>query len=68
MTVKEKTPFEKAAEQQPQLSLPREFLLFLKDNKKWWLLPMLLSLALIGTIVVLTGAAAPFLPFIYTLF
>jgi hypothetical protein len=39
---------------------------FLKQNKKWWLLPTLIVVVLLGLLVVLgsTGAA----PFIYTLF
>jgi hypothetical protein len=39
---------------------------FMSENKKWWLTPILLVLALLGALLVLgaTGAA----PFIYTLF
>ncbi len=61
----EKTDFEKAAEGQ-SVSLVREFLQFLLENKKWWLLPILLVLLLFGLLVVFatTGAA----PFIYTMF
>ena len=60
-----KTEFEQAGEQKP-LTLPQEFWLFLRQNKKWWLLPILLSFAVLGALVALgsTGAA----PFIYTLF
>jgi len=39
---------------------------FLKERKKWWLLPMILMLLLIG-ILVFTGGSA-IAPFIYTLF
>lgn len=39
---------------------------FLAENKKWWLIPILLTLALVGVLVVLGGTAAA--PFIYTLF
>ena len=48
-----------------QLSLPAEFWLFILENKKWWLIPILLVLGLVGLLVVFgsTGAA----PFIYTL-
>ena len=61
----EQTEFEAAGEQQP-LSLPAEFFLFLRENKKWWLIPILLALGLIGVLAVLatTGAA----PLIYPLF
>ena len=39
---------------------------FLRDNKKWWLLPILILLLLLGLLTILasTGLA----PFIYTLF
>lgn len=62
---KQKTEFEKAG-QKKQLSLVQEFLTFVTENKKWWLVPILLSLGLVGLLVGLgsTGAA----PFIYTLF
>lgn len=49
-----------------QLTLAGEFFLFITENKKWWLTPIVLVLAVMGLLVVLgsTGAA----PFIYTLF
>jgi hypothetical protein len=43
-----------------------EFLSFLKQNKKWWLTPIILTVLLLGALVVLGGSAAA--PFIYTLF
>ena len=59
------TEFENAG-QEKQLSLVQEFAAFVAENKKWWLIPILLVLGLVGLLVVLgsTGAA----PFIYTLF
>ena len=39
---------------------------FLKHNKKWWLLPILVVLLLFGLLVILGGTGAA--PFIYTLF
>jgi hypothetical protein len=39
---------------------------FLKKNKKWWMVPMLVSLVLFGVLMLLGGTAAA--PFIYTLF
>ena len=62
---KEKNKFEEAGNEKP-LSLAQEFLLFVTENKKWWMVPILLVLGLVGLLVVLgsTGAA----PFIYTLF
>ena len=44
----------------------REFWDYLRDNKKWWLLPILIVLLLFGILVFLSGSAAA--PFIYTLF
>ena len=39
---------------------------FLRDNKKWWLAPIVLSVVMLGLLVLLGGSAAA--PFIYTLF
>jgi len=47
-------------------SVVREFTEFLRNNKKWWLAPIVLALLLISAFVVLSGTAAA--PFIYTLF
>ncbi len=47
-------------------SLVREFTDFLKENKKWWLLPIIVSVLGLGVLVMLGGSAAA--PFIYTLF
>lgn len=46
--------------------LAGEFRLFLKENKKFWLIPPLAALFLLGLIVLLGGTAAA--PFIYSLF
>jgi hypothetical protein len=40
---------------------------FLKDRKKFWLLPIIMFLGLLGTLIVLTEGSAV-APFIYTLF
>ena len=47
-------------------SLSREIWDFLKQNKKWWLAPIILSILGLGALVMLGGTAAA--PFIYTLF
>ena len=43
-----------------------EFWEFLLDNKKFWLLPIILVLMLLGLLIVFSGSSAA--PFIYTLF
>ena len=48
------------------LSIFREFLLFLKEEKKWWLTPMIAMTILLGAIVILGGTPAG--AFIYSLF
>jgi len=40
---------------------------FLKERKKFWLLPIILVLLFIGFLIVMTGGSA-IAPFIYTLF
>ncbi len=44
----------------------RELVMFIRHNKKWYLIPILFSILLFGILMALgsTGAA----PFIYTLF
>jgi hypothetical protein len=62
-----KTPaddFERISSDQP--SLVREFLEFLGQNKKWWMLPILLVMLLLGLLIFLSSTAVA--PFIYTLF
>jgi hypothetical protein len=50
----------------PQPSLIGELFDFLKHNKKWWLLPILLMLGLFG--ILMAMAATGVAPFIYTMF
>ncbi len=52
--------------EQAQPSLLAEMLDFLKYNKKWWLLPILLMMGLFAILLVLAGTSVA--PFIYTLF
>ena len=54
----------KASEE--RIGLVSEFVAFLKDNEKWWLAPIILSILGLGALVMLGGTAAA--PFIYTLF
>lgn len=55
-----------AQARQKRSGLASEFIAFLRDNKKWWLAPILLTVAGLGLVVMLSGTAAA--PFIYTLF
>jgi hypothetical protein len=48
-------------------SLIREFLLFVKNEKKWWLVPLLLVLLLVGALLVFSQTS-PLAPFLYPLF
>jgi hypothetical protein len=44
-----------------------ELLSFFVSNKRWWLVPVILSLFLIGALIVVAQSSA-IAPFIYTLF
>lgn len=65
MTQKDSARFEQLAKEK-RPSLVAEFWHFLKHNKKWWLLPIVLVLLLLGLVVLLAGTSAA--PFIYTIF
>jgi hypothetical protein len=58
--------FEKAATESPDGGFLRELWGFLAQNKKWWLLPILILLLLFGLLILLSGTGLA--PFIYTLF
>jgi len=45
----------------------KELFLFLKTRKKFWLIPLVFILLLLGILIVLTSVSA-LSPFIYTLF
>ncbi|MFN2425522.1 MAG: DUF5989 family protein [Candidatus Binatia bacterium] len=57
--------FEREASQ-AQVGLIGEFVDYLKQNKKWWITPIVIVLLMVGALVVFGGSAAA--PFIYTLF
>lgn len=50
-----------------KIKIIAEYLEFLKENKKWWLMPIAISLLLLGLLIVLTKGSA-LAPFIYTIF
>jgi len=49
------------------LELAKELWEFLRERKKFWLLPIITCLVLLGSLIVLTEGSAV-APFIYTLF
>ena len=49
------------------MSLLKEFWLFLRVRKKWWLLPIIVVMLLLGTLLVFAQGSA-LAPFIYTIF
>jgi hypothetical protein len=57
--------FERAAEK-GRGGFVREFLYFLRESKKWWLIPIVLLSLIFGALMILSSTAAA--PFIYTLF
>lgn len=65
MSQKSTSKFEQHASQNKE-GFISEFWIFLKENKKWWLLPILLAFLLMGALLLAGGTGAA--PFIYTLF
>lgn len=50
-----------------KIGILKELWGFIKERKKWWLLPIVIALVLLGLLIVLTEGSAV-APFIYTLF
>jgi drug/metabolite transporter superfamily protein YnfA len=50
-----------------KLALAGEIWLFLRQNKKFWLLPIIVVLVLLGVLLVFAQSSA-LAPFIYTIF
>lgn len=48
-------------------SLVKEFMLFIKHEKKWWLVPLILVLLLVGALMIF-ASSSPLAPFLYPLF
>ena len=57
---------EQAVANHARLGLVQEVWEFLRVTKEWWLLPIIVVLALFGALILMSGTAAA--PFIYTLF
>jgi hypothetical protein len=58
--------FEEMAKGQRENSFLGELWMLLRQKKKYWLMPIVLTLLLLGVLVFLSSTAAA--PFIYTLF
>ncbi len=52
--------------EQKRSNILTEFLAFLRHNKKWWMLPILIILLIMGLLILLSGTALA--PFLYPLF
>jgi hypothetical protein len=65
MNEQQTNEFQQAGHQK-QAGVIKEFIGFLRMNKKFWLVPLLLAFLAIGALLILGGTAAA--PFIYTLF
>lgn len=48
-------------------SLLREFMQFLREEKKWWLLPLVFILVLLGVLIIF-GSHSVFAPLMYPFF
>lgn len=59
--------FERAAAEQGRRGLLSDLWGFMKENKKWWLLPLLVTLLVFGLLIFLSSSSG-LAPFIYTLF
>jgi hypothetical protein len=55
-----------AASRERRRSLAFELWALLRDNKKWWLTPIVVAILLLGVLSLLAGSSVA--PFIYTLF
>jgi hypothetical protein len=58
--------FEEIASEEPRRFFLLELWHFLRQTKKWWLFPVLVTLLLLGMLMWMSSTAAA--PFIYTLF
>ena len=66
MNMKADNDFETTAKAQAEKSFLGELWSFVRNRKKYWLIPIIVVLLLLGVLVFLSGTAAA--PFIYTLF
>jgi Family of unknown function (DUF5989) len=57
--------FSRAASERPT-TFVGEFWQFVRHNKKWWLIPIIVTLLLVALLILFAGTGAA--PFVYTLF
>jgi drug/metabolite transporter superfamily protein YnfA len=50
-----------------RVGLAQEIWLFMRDQKKWWLLPVIIVILLVGTLLIFAQGST-LAPFIYTIF
>jgi hypothetical protein len=50
-----------------KVSIVKEFWLFMRERKKWWLGPIIFFLVLLGALIIFAEGSA-LAPFIYSLF
>jgi len=62
---REQSAFERAGSA-ARPNIVAEFWAFLRESKKWWMLPIIVALVLLAVFALL--ASSPIAPFVYTLF
>ena len=50
-----------------KITIFKEFMVFMKESKNWWLLPIVVVLLFVGALIVLSHGSA-LAPVIYTMF
>lgn len=50
-----------------KFSIAKEFMMFLKEEKKWWLMPLMVLFIIIGLFIIFAESSA-LAPFLYPLF
>jgi hypothetical protein len=66
MKPEQKSEFEKMASAEQKAGFLGELWGFLKTNKKWWLLPIIVVFLILSLLILLSSTGLA--PFIYTLF
>jgi len=66
MSNSDRNEFERASADHVGGGLLKDLWGYLRENKKWWLLPIIVMLLVFGLLVFLSGTVLA--PFIYTLF